>query len=82
MTADLKGRIFGRTIPVSHLTRLAHRPKQNEAFATEIADAYLRMRVEEGLSEKQAVFRICLAHKIGRSYVHKLLSEVANRREY
>jgi hypothetical protein len=82
MTADLKGRIFGAAIPVSRLTRLARRPKQNEAFATQVADAYLHMRFEEGLPEKQAVFRIGWADKISRSYVHKLLNEVANRPEY
>jgi hypothetical protein len=79
---DLKGEIKGSVIKVGPLKRLARRPKENEARATEIADLFWHMRFDEGLTGKEAVARICERYAIRRSYVHKMLKEVAERPEY
>jgi hypothetical protein len=79
---QLKGEIKGSFIKVGPLKRPAHRAKENEARATEVADLYWRMRFEEGLTGKEAVARIRERYAIRRSYVHKMLKEVAERRDY
>ena len=79
---QLKGKIDGPVVEVGPVRRLANRPKENEALASEVALTYWRMRLEEGMRGKEAVARICEQYKISRSYVHKMLKEVADRREY
>jgi hypothetical protein len=99
-TDVLAGEIKGSFIQVERelLKRPAHRPKENEAFATEVAYAYWRLRVEglcieaslpwppekgqSGLSAKQAEWHICEQYKISRAYLFKLVRQVADRREY
>jgi hypothetical protein len=96
----LAGEIKGSFIQVERelLKRPVHRPKENEAFATEVAYAYSRLRVEglcieaslpwlpekgqSGLSAKQAEWRICEQYKISRAYLFKLVRQVVYRHEY
>jgi hypothetical protein len=74
--------VLADEIKVGTLKRPAHRPKENEAFATEVAYAYWRLRVESGLSAKQAEWRICEQYKICRAYMFDLMQQVTDRREY
>jgi hypothetical protein len=93
----LRGEIKGSSIEVGPLKRPANRQKENEAFATEVAFAYWRLLIEgeegaphsedwlpgkqAGIRGKEAVWRICEQYKICRSYLFKMVREVADRRE-
>jgi hypothetical protein len=94
---QLRGEIEGVLIEVGPVKRPANRPKENEAFATEVACAYWHLLIEgeegaphsedwlpgkqTGLHAKEAVWRICERYEISRSYFFKMIKEVLDRPE-